>query len=283
MDVDMKPPEMGGSPTKPTATDEPAPKIVPERRSENPASLYAALGLIVIAAVVSAVLIFTVGDKSSSSSAVITPTGCENLNIIRDIKNVDSATKQKIVAGIKKMKTVTSAYDPSMNAWDYFVKAHLIATLPSSHVHAGWKFFPWHRECIHRMNKELQRVTGDKTLMFPAWNMADPASTQALTGMDFMGVGNVTFANGYKVTEGNWKEGSWYLNCTAVPSDPGRPYGLCSLPGEWNTSSLYRAPGNGVQMCLDENSINYFLDTPVTAHEHPDTLLPSTAPTQVPP
>ena len=133
------------------------------------------------------------------------------------------------------------------------------------------------------MNKELQLVTGDKTLMFPAWNMADAASTQALTGMDFMGVGNVTFENGYKVTEGNWKEGSWYLNCTAIPITPGRPYGLCSLPGEWNTSSLYRAPGNGVQMCLDENSINYFLDTPVTAHEHPDTLLPSTAPTQVPP
>ena len=71
MDVDMKPPEMGGSPTKPTATDEPAPKIVPERRSESPASLYAALGLIVIAAVVSAVLIFAMGDQSSSSSAVI--------------------------------------------------------------------------------------------------------------------------------------------------------------------------------------------------------------------
>ena len=49
------------------------------------------------------------------------------------------------------------------------------------------------------MNKELQRVTGNATLMFPAWNMADPISTAALTGMDYFGVGGNTYANNYEV------------------------------------------------------------------------------------
>ena len=90
------------------------------------------------------------------------------------------------VDAFHKMKSMTSSFDPSYNAWDYFVEAHLYATSSMSLlIHGGWLFFPWHRELMRRFESEVQRATGNKTLAVTYWDWTDATSYFQLAGLFF--------------------------------------------------------------------------------------------------
>ena len=42
----------------------------------------------------------------------------------KDVKSLTTTEKQTIVKALQRMKTITSAYDPQWNAYDYFVHTH---------------------------------------------------------------------------------------------------------------------------------------------------------------
>jgi hypothetical protein len=194
-------------------------------------------------------------SPSSKSSTYVQ----DGLVVIQNVKSISSIAKAKIVKTIKKMKTTPSAYDSSMNAYDYFVKLHLEATLPSTQVHAGWYFYPWHREMVYRFSKELRRISGDDSLWFPYWDWTSSQSTDALLDLQYFG-GEGRFGEGYLLREGNFAHGNWTL-------DPA----LAALPLEKSSGGLLRAKGNGLQMCFDAMNKSYVLDTPYNP-PHVDTL-----------
>ena len=173
----------------------------------------------------------------------------EDVYVVKDVKNLTLREKRAIVDGVHKMKTVPSKYDSTLSAWDYFVLTHKKATRPDSEVHAGWWFYPWHREMMVRFTSELRRVSGDPKISFPYWNWADTDSSEAMFGLDYMGPRAGLQQQQYVLKEGNFREGKWVI------SEPFR-----FLYEEKQFGSLVRAPGNGVQMCFDENKNSYFLE-----------------------
>lgn len=173
----------------------------------------------------------------------------EGLTVIPDAKRLTLAQKKAIVAGVHKMKEVPSQYDDNFNAWDYFVITHQKATLPDSEVHAGWWFYPWHRELMRRFNAELRRVTGDPEITFAYWNWADTDSTAAIFGLDYMGPQAGLQQHQYVLKEGNFREGKW-----KITKD------LQFLQQEKSFGGILRAPGNGLQMCFDQDQNSYFLE-----------------------
>jgi hypothetical protein len=67
-----------------------------------------------------------------------------------DAKYLSQSTKDDLVDALKKMKTVASNYNSSLNAYDYFVITHKeVFDYP---VHGYWLFTPWHRELISRFD-----------------------------------------------------------------------------------------------------------------------------------
>lgn len=195
------------------------------------------------------------GSSSSggSSPAVSRPCANSQYQVIRNVKHLTTEEKKKIVAGLLKMKTVPSAYNPDYTAYDYLVWVHRAATVPATQVHSNWYFFPWHREFMLRHNRELQRVTGDPDIVFPYWDWADQESTDALYDMEYLGPNTGLQQQGYVVKEGNFREGIWKL-------DPR----LTTQLIEKQTLSMMRANGNGLQMCVevDDESRSWVLDTP---------------------
>ena len=175
--------------------------------------------------------------------------------VVRDVKHLTAAERRRIVAGYKRMKDCESLYEPGVSAYDYFVLLHKNATLPSTEVHAGWYFYPWHRAMLQRFTSELRRCTGDHTLQFPYWDWTDRDSTDTLLDLSYLGpaVGNVQ--HNYQVEEGNFRGAEWKI-------DPR----FASLPSEQETGTIMRAKGNGLQMCVENEGSNqerlYFLDTP---------------------
>ena len=180
----------------------------------------------------------------SANSSVETPHSilrpCQNAAVAvrRNVKTLTQAEKRKLVDSLKQMKTVPSAYNDEMNAYDYFVDLHKRATVPNTHVHAGWYFYPWHRAMLYRFHKELHRVTGDPSISFPYWDWADKDSSASLFDITYMGPRGGRAEDGFILYEGNFARGNWTLAVT-------------TLPEEKATSSLLRTPGHGLQMCED--------------------------------
>merc|ERR1711998_402505 len=164
---------------------------------------------------------------------------------------------------MKAMKSMASTYDSNFNAWDYFVAAHRAATLPATEVHAGWKFFPWHRELVNRFASELGRALGRSAFFPPYWDWTDAQSNDAINDENYLGPARgeyADFPDGYVVERGNFGKGNWSINAS-----------LASLPGEKKHGALLRATGNGLQMCLDPKGRSWTLDTPYNP-PHVDSL-----------
>lgn len=177
------------------------------------------------------------------------PTPAPELRVRRDIKHLSREEKSMFVDAFHKMKSMTSSFDPSYNAWDYFVEAHLYATSSMSLlIHGGWLFFPWHRELMRRFESEVQRATGNKTLAVTYWDWTDATSYAAMMSRAFLyGDGDPT--DGYRVHDGNFACDKW----------PGN----ASLNGGQTTGykCIARSVGNGLRGCLDQKGDQYVLDT----------------------
>ena len=169
--------------------------------------------------------------------------------VVKDIAQLSMTEKKLIVAGLHIMKNTTSAYDSRFTTYDYFVDLHKRATRPDSQVHAGWWFYPWHREMMWRMTSELRRVTGLDSISFPYWNWANVDSTASMFSLDYMGPQTGLHQEGYVIKRGNFGQGKWTIQKS-----------LRTLPEEHNTGAILRAPGNGLQMCFDQHNNSYVLE-----------------------
>ena len=158
---------------------------------------------------------------------------------VKDIADLSSAEKEAVLKGLISMKTCTSQYDKTYNAYDYFVKIHNDATVPKTEIHGtGFLFFPWHREMQNRFHTELQRCSGNPGLFVPYYDQQSPRSKQAVMSADYLGA-NGNPQNGYIVEEGllGSKKGLWKIN-KDLRLPPSGDY-------------LRRAIGHGIQMCLE--------------------------------
>lgn len=138
----------------------------------------------------------------------------------KDVKNLTAQEKLDFVNAVKKLKTVQSPYDPSINYYDQFVKWHYLAfrcnpndaSVHGYPAHMGPSFLPWHRVYLRVFEQALRDVSG-KDISVPFWDWSDAASTAAVFSDDFMG-GSGDPANGYAVMTGAFRKGEWNIDFT---------------------------------------------------------------------
>lgn len=162
----------------------------------------------------------------------------KNARVSRNVASLSKLEKAEIIRGIISMKNCKSSYSSEVaNAYDYFPYIHSKAAVAETQTHgSGFFDFPWHRESQNRFNKELQRCSGNPTLVVPYVDWTDKNSMDAMLDKDYLGAdGNP--ANKYIVEDGplGQKEGKFKLT-----QETGPPIGY-----------LQRSFGNGVLGCLD--------------------------------
>lgn len=192
------------------------------------------------------------------------PEDCPEYVVVQDVKDISAQMKQEIVAGIKKMKTIPSAYEPEWNAYDYFAVIHARSLAPGTLNHGTWAFPFWHRVFLQRWNNELRRATNNPKLTFPYWDFTSQESLEAwLDDMDYIG-GRGLRENGYVLQDGHLR------------AEAGFP--IFANASTWPQASaqgaIVRAPGNGIQMCLDENNESYVLESIFNFPDQDTTLDP---------
>lgn len=163
-------------------------------------------------------------------------------------KNQASLTadeKGAFVAAVKAVK------DNGM--YDMMVQEHRTAMLEMSPdpAHRGSAFFPWHRECLLRFERELQAV--DPGVNIPYWDWTrDRSTASSIWAPSFMGAdGNNTRQ---KVTAGPfaYSTGQWTLTVNDTQDTPPylrRAFGVAvgSLPS-----------GSALERVLDTDSYSNF-------------------------
>lgn len=135
------------------------------------------------------------------------------LRVRPDVLQLSGAERERYVQTLHAMKRLPSAYDPAVNAYDYFVQLHGRA-FPSAqdpthyNAHMSASFLPWHREFLLRFERELQRVSGDAQMALPYWDWQQQGSWRAIFTDDFLG-GNGDAADRFIVKSGMFREGLW--------------------------------------------------------------------------
>jgi hypothetical protein len=94
----------------------------------------AVVALVLIALLVASRSVLTA--QLSASQGIVYGDEVANV-VIRPVQTLNKDEKAAIVASLLEMKLMPSAYDSSINAYDYFVRLHLAAVLPSTHIHSG--------------------------------------------------------------------------------------------------------------------------------------------------
>ena len=144
-------------------------------------------------------------DPISSSGVPTVPAPL----VRKSVTELNAQEKARFVSAVKQMKSVPSAYDPEVNAYDYFVELHTAAfEQMTSNAHMNPNFLPWHREYLRRFESELRRVSGDQSITIPYWDWAREGSFEAVFADDFMG-GNGDPDQNFAVTSGPFRQGEW--------------------------------------------------------------------------
>jgi hypothetical protein len=194
-----------------------------------------------------------------AAQAVLQPQDCPHFVVVQDVKYITPLMKTEIVLGIKRMKSMVSAYDPAWNAYDYFADMHRRSTLPGVENHAMWAFPFWHRAFMHRWNSELQRATNNSKLVFPYWDFNSTASLAAWLDDDTYIGGRGDQTNGYVLQTGNLRAAAGfpiYANATDWPQSAAE-------------GAILRSVGNGIQMCMDNHNEYYVLES-IFNHQNQD-------------
>lgn len=92
----------------------------------------------------------------------------------RNAITLSKAERQACVDAWWAMKEIPSAYDPTMNAYDYFPYNHQKWAANQTHGHPG--FGPWHRVFIRQFELEMQRASGNPNLFVPYVDLWDQAA-----------------------------------------------------------------------------------------------------------
>mmetsp|Transcript_54297 Transcript_54297/g.48873 ORF Transcript_54297/g.48873 Transcript_54297/m.48873 type:complete len:393 (+) Transcript_54297:69-1247(+) len=122
-------------------------------------------------------------------------TQCHSIGIRKSTHTLSVAEKEEFLEALYLMKSTPSIYDPSYNAYDFFVYVHLLSNDPlTTYGHAGWGFLPWHRIYLYLFEQELQRVTNYSDIYLPYWNPTN------LTESDIL-LNDYTFLGGDGISE----------------------------------------------------------------------------------
>lgn len=124
--------------------------------------------------------------------------------------------KSRFVAAIKELKR--------SGVYDHHVEEHRTAmrSMDPDPAHMGPAFFPWHRQCLYRFERNLQSV--DPSVSLPYWDWTrDRSSTSSIWANDFMGP-NGSSANNGQVMSGPfaYTTGQWTLTVNDTRTTP--PY-----------------------------------------------------------
>lgn len=186
-------------------------------------------------------LFFVLGCGSEREDFVFTPDTDPSIEAGISRKRVSDLTpfeRTRFVNAVKSMKTIPSQFEPSLNAYDYFVILHQAAFDDhDSRAHMHSNFLPWHREFLRRFELELRRAGLDETLFVPYWDWAHPGEFDSLFSDDFVG-GNGDPDQDFIVTTGPFRAGQWdivFLDETPdehLPMEDGEQHSQRGLAGE---------------------------------------------------
>lgn len=137
------------------------------------------------------------------------------MGVRKDQASLTAAEKSAFVRAIKALK--------ASGMYDHHVSHHRSAMLSRSPdpAHGGPAFFPWHRECLRRFERDLQSV--DPSVSIPYWDWTrDNSTTSSIWASDFMG-GNGSGTT-REVTTGPfaYRTGTWTLTVNDTANQP--PY-----------------------------------------------------------
>eukprot|EP00486_Rosalina_sp_Unknown_P014288 CAMPEP_0201592982 /NCGR_PEP_ID=MMETSP0190_2-20130828/190714_1 /ASSEMBLY_ACC=CAM_ASM_000263 /TAXON_ID=37353 /ORGANISM="Rosalina sp." /LENGTH=376 /DNA_ID=CAMNT_0048051971 /DNA_START=92 /DNA_END=1223 /DNA_ORIENTATION=+ len=166
-------------------------------------------------------------------------TQCYSIGVRKSSHRLSDDDKAEFLEALYLMKSTPSSYDPSYNAYDFFVYVHLLANDPfTTYGHGTWSFLPWHRIYLYLFEEEMQLVTNNTNLYLPYW---DPTNT---TESDIL-------LNDYTFLGGNGVDVFPYLlpdtstlSCdkwSILPSLNGRP-------DLYNYTCLHRQIGEGFRV-----------------------------------
>lgn len=124
--------------------------------------------------------------------------------------SLTSQERQEFVETLHKMKQMPSQYNPSLNAYDYFVDLHVQAFEDHSGAHMAPGFLPWHREFLHRFEQELRRASGNPGMTVPYWDWTEAGSVEQIFTDDFLG-GDGEPGENFFVKTGPFRKGQWTM------------------------------------------------------------------------
>lgn len=125
-------------------------------------------------------------------------------------KSLSIAQRALLIDAIKGTKTLPSLYDPSTNAYDYWVQLHYRAYYdPNMPAHMAAAFGPWHRWFMLLFEQELQQIHPEVTMPYWDWTV-DQGADAYLWSDDFMG-GEGDPDDRWILKSGPFRQGAWQL------------------------------------------------------------------------
>jgi len=162
---------------------------------------------------------------------------CHSIGIRRSTHTLSIEEKDEFLNALYTMKSTPSSYDPSYNAYDFFVYVHLLSNSPiSTYGHAQWAFLPWHRIFLFLFEEEMQRVTNNTDLYLPYWNPTNVTESDILLYDETFLGGNGDSEFPYLLSNTS------SLSCSNWPIRPS----LNGRPELYNFTCLHREIGQGL-------------------------------------
>lgn len=157
--------------------------------------------------------------------------------------------RSEFVTTLLRMKQIPSQFEPTLNAYDYFVDLHVQAFVGHTGAHMAPGFLPWHREFLHRFELEMRRASGNPHITVPYWDWTEPGSIQAIFSNDFLG-GDGDATQQYFVVTGAFRKGNWPMadNYDATDDefdddiDPTTPLFSLGLQRRFNSNGVTKLP-----------------------------------------
>jgi tyrosinase len=129
----------------------------------------------------------------------------------RNAKLLSANDRGRLTEAIKATKQIPSRFDPTDNAYDYWVRLHYSAYYDDSMpAHMAPAFGPWHRWFLLLFEQDLQRIDPEITVPYWDWTV-DQGRDAYIWDDDFMG-GEGDPNDRWIVKTGPFRQGEWQLN-----------------------------------------------------------------------
>jgi tyrosinase len=152
-----------------------------------------------------------------SNSMLVVAQQCNHLPIRKSITTYSQTQMDSLTNAILAMKNRVSQFNPSFNAYDYFVNLHYDASAEHfSNAHHSPGFLVWHREFLLRFEQELRVSTNNPSYTLPYWDWVNnTAFTKVFSPNAFGGNGLPT--DDYIVQNGRFGKGSGQFKVNIYP------------------------------------------------------------------